>query len=235
MSLPTCTVNTNNIQKLPDAPSLPSDELKQEFDKSGRELKGYINDILLPAIENLINSEKSSLEQKINTETTALENRVNNKINSAITDSEDGIFETLNLDTTIANKIKANNEKNYPVGTILINVSGTSPSSYLGVGSWQKWGQGRVPVGVASYAGDSDFGRVEQTGGERDHILTIEEMPYHRHGGQHGDYGTSSGTYGVMANSNGGGSAVYTDYAGANFSHNNLQPYITCYMWKRVS
>lgn len=224
MSLPTCTVNTNNIQKLPDAPSLPSDELKQEFDKSGRELKGYINDILLPAIENLIN-----------TETIALENRVNNKINSAITDSEDGIFETLNLDTTIANKIKANNEKNYPVGTILINVSGTSPSNYLGIGSWTKWGQGRVPVGVASNSWDSNFGSVEKTGGETDHTLTVDEMPSHRHSGKHGNYGTLSGTNGVMSNSDGGGSAVYTDYAGANFAHNNLQPYITCYMWKRVS
>ena len=35
MSLPTCTVSTNNIQNLPDAPNLSSDELKQKFDKTG--------------------------------------------------------------------------------------------------------------------------------------------------------------------------------------------------------
>ena len=50
MSLPECTVNTNNIQNLPDSPTLTADELKQEFDKSGKGIKDYINDILLPAI-----------------------------------------------------------------------------------------------------------------------------------------------------------------------------------------
>ena len=65
MSLPECTVNTNNIQNLPDSPTISAQELKQEFDKSGKDIKNYINDILLPAIEDLVRKEKDALSNSL--------------------------------------------------------------------------------------------------------------------------------------------------------------------------
>ena len=47
MSLPRCEVETNNIQKLPDAPALSAQELKQAFDKTGKDLKDFLNGLIL--------------------------------------------------------------------------------------------------------------------------------------------------------------------------------------------
>ena len=196
MSLPVCTVSTNNIQNLPDAPNLSSDELKQEFDKSGKDFKDYINGILLPAVENLVKDEKANLELAIN------------------------------------NKILEDNKRKYHIGKIIMSTSDTNPNKYLGFGTWELWGSGRVPVGVDS--ADTDFDTVEKTGGEKTHTLTIEETPKHSHqmncialASNPGPISTpsiSTPTYQAPTSEVGGGQ-----------SHNNLQPYITCYMWKRTA
>lgn len=127
----------------------------------------------------------------------------------------------------------------YPVGSIYMSVNNTNPSNYFG-GTWVAWGSGRVPVGVNT--NDTSFSTVEKTGGAKTHTLTVNEMPSHSHrivytnngkelslddGGS--NYNLSWGSSGcgngnVIANSTGGGQA-----------HNNLPPYITCYMWKRTA
>ena len=47
MSLTKCEVVTDNIQNLPNSPALSPDELKQTFDKTGKDLKDYINDFII--------------------------------------------------------------------------------------------------------------------------------------------------------------------------------------------
>lgn len=93
--------------------------------------------------------------------------------------------------------------------------------------------RGRVGVGLSD--GDSDFGTLGQTGGEKTHTMTVEEMPSHQHtinyrsgivsdylGGSTADFGLAyegqsvTGTYSGVMNNTGGLQA-----------HNNLQPYIT--------
>lgn len=121
----------------------------------------------------------------------------------------------------------------YPVGSIYMSVNNVSPQSFLG-GTWVAWGAGRVPVGVN--AGDSDFSSVEKTGGEKTHTLTTAEIPSHSHSNN------------VELTTGGGSQFRLRDMGGDNFSsprstgrtgggeaHNNLQPYITCYMWKRTA
>lgn len=51
MSLKECTVETNNVQKLPDSPTQSAQELKKVFDKVGEDIKKYINETLIPDIE----------------------------------------------------------------------------------------------------------------------------------------------------------------------------------------
>ena len=71
-------------------------------------------------------------------------------------------------------------DKVYPVGAIFMSVSATSPATLFG-GVWAPWGTGRVPVGIDSSQGE--FVSVNQTGGEKYHTLTPNEMPSHAHNG----------------------------------------------------
>ncbi len=135
--------------------------------------------------------------------------------------------------------------KIYPVGCIYMSIQNTSPNTLFG-GEWEPWGTGKTLVGVDIT--DIDFDIPEKTGGEKAHTLTISEMPSHEHAIAmydknwisnyeipvnnvvYGVYGTDGIRYAKTDNGN-GTAAVQ----GGNKSHNNLQPYITCYMWKRVS
>ena len=123
----------------------------------------------------------------------------------------------------------------HPVGDIYLSVNPTNPGNLYG-GTWVAWGSGRVPVGVNT--SDTDFKTVEKTGGAKTHTLTVQEIPNHDHdlnavnegvdnpnGGYHPGWTFNKQyTAQVMSASTGGGQA-----------HNNLQPYITCYMWKRTA
>lgn len=122
------------------------------------------------------------------------------------------------------------------VGDIIFSTSDENPSTIYG-GTWVAWGKGQVPVGVDT--SDSDFNTVEKTGGEKEHTLTVGEMPSHTHA----QYVTSDNVSGVgirVDYTKDGSSLPYlqginTGSSGGNQPHNNIQPYITCYMWKRVS
>lgn len=130
----------------------------------------------------------------------------------------------------------------YPIGSIYMSVNFTNPGFIFG-GTWVAWGSGRVPVGVN--ANDSSFDTVEKTGGKKTHKLSLNELPSHNHKENQGlvsylDPPTGShnmtvdlghGYFGSYAY----GKSLYTDGSGGNAAHNNLQPYITCYMWKRTA
>lgn len=58
----------------------------------------------------------------------------------------------------------------YPVGSIYMSVSSTNPGTTFGVGTWEAWGSGRVPVGVDS--NDTSFDTVEETGGNKSNSYT---------------------------------------------------------------
>ena len=121
----------------------------------------------------------------------------------------------------------------YPVGSIYMSVNNTNPSTFFG-GTWVSWGAGRVPVGVD--ANDTDFATVEKTGGEKTHTLTVSEMPSHKHTVEAIGSGTTQQELTAFNVSNTSGIDGYTgtDFTGGGQAHNNLQPYITCYMWKRT-
>ena len=124
----------------------------------------------------------------------------------------------------------------YPVGSIYINATNNSnPSSYFGFGTWVAFGSGRVMVGLDS--DDTDFDTVEETGGAKTHTLTTAEMPAHTHS-VHGTnhHNTPSSTdytateYGTYYENH-----TNTGSTGGGGAHNNVQPYITVYMWKRTA
>ncbi len=103
--------------------------------------------------------------------------------------------------------------------------------------------RGRVAIGRNS--SDSDFNSIGETGGEKEHMLTIDEMPSHKHdlygeeddldddargrgiysddGNYHGIIGAGSGIWGA---SDSAGRENYIASTGGDQPHNNLQPYI---------
>ena len=121
----------------------------------------------------------------------------------------------------------------YPVGSIYMSVSSTTPATLFG-GTWSAWGTGRVPVAID--ASQTEFNTVEKTGGAKTHTLSVNEMPSHNHtvtvswlGEEGGGYPPGTTFPSVNASTTG------TTWAGGGQAHYNLQPYITCYMWKRTA
>ena len=118
----------------------------------------------------------------------------------------------------------------YPVGSIYTSVVATNPSTFFG-GQWNPFGQGKVMIGVDST--DTDFDTVGNTGGAKTHTLITDEIPSHTHSMS---IENASGT-GSTGSSNGASSfsTVNTSATGGDGAHNNLQPYVVVYMWKRTA
>lgn len=125
-------------------------------------------------------------------------------------------------------------DRTHPIGSIYMTVDSINPSSIFG-GTWVAWGSGRVPVGVNS--SNSNFNTPEKTGGASTHVLTASEIPEHAHGIETVLHSTPPGTGGgwFAVNSTDGDYNYNTNSQGGGGAHNNLQPYITCYMWKRTA
>lgn len=124
----------------------------------------------------------------------------------------------------------------YPVGAIYQSTVATDPATFMG-GSWQRFGQGRVLVGVDE--GDGDFNAANKIGGSKTHTLTAQEMPSHSHRLKNdGKFVGSGGGTGAGAGIRTGGEGYVLDdttaVQGGNQPHNNLQPYVTVYMWQRT-
>ena len=157
-------------------------------------------------------------------------------IEACITETADGIkldvpskdiaLEAVQINMTTLSKLI------YPVGSIYMSANSTNPKNLFG-GTWVAWGTGRVPIGVN--ASDSDFSYVEKTGGSKTINLSHKHLE---------TVGADNGNMYLEGGSNGGrhGSGIaagsarlnYTDSAG-NTKQSVVQPYITCYMWKRTA
>ena len=125
------------------------------------------------------------------------------------------------------------------VGQIILSTTLNTADKVKNVygGTWQAFGAGRVLVGAGSNGGRNFTSG--STGGEYEHTLTINEMPSHTHtvtdwyfkrnageqlGNTHGDE--------LLGNTN---TTNTTSASGSGQAHNNMQPYVAVYMWRRVA
>ncbi|MDR1071518.1 MAG: hypothetical protein LBL21_02670 [Rickettsiales bacterium] len=135
----------------------------------------------------------------------------------------------------------------YPVGAIYISTIGTDPATLFGFGTWERFGNGKALVGVDE--SDTEFDAVEKTGGAKVHTLTIDEMPSHTHmqdphshnivsrgtsSSSDGGISRYSGSSGYDTNNTSGSTTAVNNDTGGDGAHNNLQPYITVYIWRRT-
>lgn len=150
----------------------------------------------------------------------------------------------------------------YPVGSIYMSVSNTNPEKLFG-GTWVAWGSGRVPVGVDSTDDDfktvektggekahtlsisempshnHSINAVDITSSGA-HIHTANKNMWVSQTDKNIASGTSTGRTTATSIMNSSGAHTHTvpahntNYSGGGAAHNNLQPYVTCYMWKRI-
>lgn len=123
----------------------------------------------------------------------------------------------------------------YPIGSIYQSTAPTNPTTFMG-GVWERFGNGRSLVGVDE--ADGDFNAANKIGGEKTHTLTIDEMPSHSHR-QFVSANNGNDSIRKDWDADGNGKAydqgMETGRAGGNKPHNNLQPYITVYRWRRTA
>lgn len=130
----------------------------------------------------------------------------------------------------------------YPVGTIYETTSTdldttTKMAAHFG-GTWEVYASGRVLVAKSA---DTEFDTIGKMGGDKTHTLTIAEMPNHDHlvspkmASGNGDT-TSEVNYLTPSWAN---IQHFSDWkTGANGGdqpHNNLQPYIVVYRYRRTA
>lgn len=75
-------------------------------------------------------------------------NEIKSVINGIVDQVEN--IDTSMIENLIKNAILENSKKEHPVGSILMSTSSANPSTYLGFGTWELWGAGKVPIGVDS-------------------------------------------------------------------------------------
>ena len=126
----------------------------------------------------------------------------------------------------------------HPVGSVYISTSSANPANIFGFGTWEPCCVGRFPLGVDE--NDPSIGLSGYKDGEKEHTLTVAEMPKHRHtqiSANSGSSGLTGTTYSGLGWSTGNneilGNAMQN--TGGNQPHNNLQPYQVVAYWKRIA
>lgn len=141
----------------------------------------------------------------------------------------------------------------YPVGSIYMSVNDTRPETLFG-GQWEQ-------IRDCFLLGCGDKYENGISGGEAEHTLTSSEMPNHTHSATTNTTGAHRHGYngwwtfgagnkeGAVAHSrlvdgerfdpfNSAGDHSHTvtvNATGDGQAHNNMPPYFTVYMWKRIS
>ncbi len=121
----------------------------------------------------------------------------------------------------------------YPVGSIYMNLNNRSPSSIFG-GQWEQI-QDCFLLGCGTHTS------AGSTGGEMTHTLTITEMPSHAHASSYAKAGATDSTWGFTYTGGGGQLSSSAEFSksgianrGGGVAHNNMPPYLSVYIWKRI-
>ena len=118
----------------------------------------------------------------------------------------------------------------YPIGSIYMNVANTEPSLLFPGTEWER-------LKDRFLLGSGDNYALGSTGGEATHTLTVNEIPSHNHS----VYNENSGGGSLSVNSaiagakKGYGWNIMTTNTGGGAAHNNMPPYLTVNIWKRIS
>lgn len=214
----------------------------------GNDVSSIIN---IDNVPNAIKATQDSRGQKI--DTTYIKN-ISVSDNTLTVYKGDG--SATNLDIISFDQI-------YPIGAIYMSTVSTNPATLFKIGNWEALPAGRVLLaqGTSTWGVNYSAG---STGGEDKHTLTVSESAPHNHTGNATTSGSTHTHALTMRASHGksgnggvprfGDGDIWSDYKTQNLSaagehshaitinnsgggqaHNNMQPYLSVYMWKRTS
>ena len=123
----------------------------------------------------------------------------------------------------------------YPVGSYYETSDDNFDPNVVWGGTWVLDSQGRVTV--SQDTSDTDFDTLGETGGEKTHQLTINEMPSHQHSAA-GKFVIDG--YGGESQANISTGTAFrvtskTAATGGSQAHNNVQPYVVVKRWHRTA
>lgn len=166
-------------------------------------------------------------------------NCITSKNNKFSLDSEGNLL--VNSITTSLNN-NFNIDQIYPVGSIYLSLVNTNPGVLFG-GVWESIAEGRTLVGVDT--SQEEFNTVKKTGGSKylqKHYHDIRYLQPDGAGVTISYTGTGEGCLNIsnfewsknIINELNSASNLRTSNVGLGDS-GNLQPYLTCYIWTRIS
>lgn len=172
------------------------------------------------------------LEKVVNVEQASKSNfdsHASNKSNPhAVTASQVGSYTKSEVVTLISEVIKQSKLDANPIGTILTTISGTNPSTYLG-GTWIRYANGRTLVGVDESDSATLMKSANNEGGSTNPLTRHSHNIRRSNGTQQSAIGASIGWSDLPNN------AGVVQEAGDNTDHNNWQPFVTVYFWRRTA
>lgn len=125
----------------------------------------------------------------------------------------------------------------YPVGSIYMSVNSTSPATLFG-GTWEQI-KDTFLLGSGSYT-------LGATGGEKEHTLTVDEMPSHEHEINRQKWLSTDSIAidyedAIFSWIRGNPTTTWKSYkgfverTGGSRPHNNMPPYLVVNIWKRTA
>lgn len=206
------------------------DTLEDEMDTVNSKIDGLNVPQMQQSITQL-ESEMDTAQQDISQLQTDVSGKVDKEDGKGLSSNDYTDADKAKVDSALQSTLSEIMLAIYPVGAIYLSTSNAHPSTLFG-GTWEAWGGGRVPVGVDT--SNLKYLLSNMQGGEETHTLTVDEMPAHTHWIPQHDKSGSAMAWTPEVQSSFYAYGSETTSRGGSQAHNNMPPYITCYMWRRT-
>ena len=194
------------------------------FNQKLTEIQGKL-DATNTAIQNGDFYSKTQIDGKITSVNSTITTHANNKNNPhAVTAGQTGAYTKAEVTALVAQaKLDMN-----PVGTVLTTITNTNPADYLG-GTWERFANGRTLVGVDETDDVTLMKTANNAGG------SINPLTRHGHNIRRQSGSTQTAVGATIGWSDLPNNVGVVQEAGDNTNHNNWQPFMTVYFWKRTA
>ena len=115
-----------------------------------------------------------------------------------------------------------------PIGTILSTLNSANPSTYIG-GIWSRYGQGKTLVGVDESDSVTLMKTSDNAGG------SVNPLTAHSHKIRRSNGNTTSNVGATINWSDLPDNSGIVQSEGDSANHNNWQPFVTVYFWRRTA